>query len=214
MKRIIIILTSLFACTLFQASDIFKAIESKNNKEIRLWLKNNPDMTCLNDHGQTVLIKAVQSRNYNLVHKLLQRGVTVNSIDNFGKTALDYAVEMQNKSIIKILVKTKASVTTEENAQKCKQLIMTSKGLVARIFLALGIGTIGLVFVAALACTLAVYVFYVGIAAISGISVSWTPLFLGPVVAMGTLGAATYGAVKVGTKEKDLYLVETIKPIA
>ena len=114
------------SCGLFQASEVFRAIESKNKQIINTWLKNNPDVDLLNEQGQTVLMKAVQVGNIALAKRLLQKGASVNVIDRLGKTALDYAVELNNKNIAKQLLKYKAMVTTEVNAVKCRTIIKTN----------------------------------------------------------------------------------------
>ena len=123
MKNKIIIMLSVLSCSLFQASDIFKAIELNDKKVIQKWLKNNPDVDLVNDQGQTVLIKAVQQENKNLVYQLLKCGAVVNKVDRFGRTALDYAVELGNKKIAKMLLGVSAMVTTESNAVRCHMLI-------------------------------------------------------------------------------------------
>ncbi len=124
MQKKCFILLSVLYCGLFQASDIFKAIESKNQRVIQSWLKYNPDIEMVNDQGQTVLMKAVLAENKSLVRTLLKKGVSVNAIDQFGRTALDYAVELHNKEISKVLVKNQGMVTSEVNAVKCQELVI------------------------------------------------------------------------------------------
>ena len=92
------------------------------------------DLNVVNSDSQTVLIKASKVQNLYIVEKLLRNGADVNQIDKFGKTALDYAVELGNRKIASILVINKASVTTQENAEKCHGLITRNDHKVWRIF--------------------------------------------------------------------------------
>lgn len=151
MKSKLIILLSVLSCSLFQPADIFKAIEANNKKEIKSWLKNNPDVDLVNDQGQTVLMKAVREGNKTLVALLLNLKAPVNVIDVFGKTALDYAVELQYNKIILKLVKHGAKVTTREHLVNVEKVVKRR----ARICLAL---SCGLVLIAGLVITTAIIV--------------------------------------------------------
>ena len=149
MMRRLIILLSFLSCSLFQASDVFKAIESNNKKEIQKWLKSNPNVDVLNDQEQSVLIAAVCAENDYLVKQLLKRKATVNVIDKSGKTALDYAVELKQNNMVLKLVKREAMVTSQENLV-CVQKTLKRR---ARICLALSLGLVvfaGLVITAAI----------------------------------------------------------------
>jgi len=153
MKNKIIIMLSVLSCSLFQASDIFKAIELNDKKVIQKWLKNNPDVDLINDQGQTVLIKAVQAGNKDLVKKLLKQRVAVNAIDQSGKMALDYAAELNKHKIVVMLAKKNATVGHQDNLQKVAQIkkhhrnMAIVKGVLisAGVYVGLGFGVIALV---------------------------------------------------------------------
>ena len=114
---------SLFVSNVVLSSDIFKAIELRDKKSIKRWIKNNHNLDIVNADGQTALIKASKVQDLHIVEKLLRNGAGVNQIDKFGKTALDYAVELGNRKIAFVLVDKKASVSSNENACKCEKLL-------------------------------------------------------------------------------------------
>ena len=149
MKKQLWILLSMFSCGLFQASDVFKAIEQNNKKEIKAWLKNNPDVDLVNNQGQRVLAAAVQVGNNRLFKQLLKHDVAVNALDQANKAALDYAVELQQDKLALKLVKAGAQVTTQKSVAAVEKVLKRR----ARICLALSIGLIvfgGLVITAAI----------------------------------------------------------------
>ena len=203
MKNKIIILLSILSCGAFQASDVFKAIEQNNKKEIKAWLKNNPDVDLVNDQGQTALIKAVQQENKYLVAQLLKCGAEVNKVDRFVRTALDYAVELGNKKIAKMLTGVSGMVTTESNAVRCRQLIMSTSGW--RIFGAISIGVVCL-------CAVAMGGFAVMMAA--GVPGLMTPVLIAGFVIAGVGAGAFYGLVKLGTSKNYYREIGIIQPTA
>ncbi len=149
MIRRLIILLSFLSCSLFQASDIFKAIESNNKKEIQKWLKGNPNIDQLNDQGQSVLVAAVQAGNKGLVKQLLKRNAAVNVVDKAGRTALDYAAELQHNKIVIKLIEDEAQVAIQANVIKVQKVLKRW----ARICLVLSLGLVvfaGLVIAAAI----------------------------------------------------------------
>ncbi len=212
MHKIIFFLVSVFSMSLLQASDLFRAIESKNYKEINRLLKNNIDTEALNAQGQTLLIKAVQAKNSSLVAKLLKKGATVNGVDLFGKTALDYAVELSNKNIAKMLIEADALVTSQENVLKCKQLVRSIWSMYGWwIFRGFMVGIL---------CFCTIVLAGAGFVVVSFIgnvcSGANLPVFLGlgSLITVGAIATLTYGIVKMFQANKNQYYDVDIMGIA
>lgn len=124
-----------------QSIDIFKAIESKNIKNVQKILKKVSSVDVYNQHGQTPLIVAVRVGSKSCMQLLLQYGVDINAVDAYGKTALDYAVELKMHHKVRYLAKNGAKVTSEQNLQAVKKVLKRR----ARMFMGISLGLLGLV---------------------------------------------------------------------
>lgn len=167
MKRILIILLSTFSGGVSQASDIFKAIETKNLSVVQKALKSNVNLNVRNKDGQTPLIFAVTHGSKNSMDLLLKRGVDVNDVGALGKTALDYAIELKFNHKVRCLVKHGAKVSSEKNLRLVQKVLKHR----ARCFMGIGLGLLGFVafgtfhslFVSTLPCCPSCMMFAIGL---------------------------------------------------
>lgn len=96
-------------------SDIFYEIKKGNNKAVKAWLKENPDLSVKNDQGQTVLTYAAIQNRVALVKLFLKSGVEINAIDTTNRTVLDYVVEAKNNRFLNVLLHQGARVAQKTN---------------------------------------------------------------------------------------------------
>ncbi len=120
-------LLTLSSICLAQAT-IFHDISQGNKKAVKFWLKSKPDLSIMNEQGQTVLHAAVMTGDWSMVKTVLKSKIAINVLDKQGKTALDRAVIMHNNKMAYQLVKVGGRVTSEDLAWKLKN-IYTSRAL-------------------------------------------------------------------------------------
>ncbi len=109
-------------------SAIFHNIAQGNKKAVKAWIKSKPDLSIMNDQGQTILHAAVMTGDLLMVKTVLKSKIAINILDKQGKTALDRAVIMHNNKMAYQLVKVGGRVTSEDLAWKLKS-IYTSRAL-------------------------------------------------------------------------------------
>lgn len=96
---------------------IFHDIAQGNKKAVKVWLKSKPDLSIMNEQGQTVLHVAVMTGDWSMVKTVLKSKIAINVLDKQGKTALDCAVDQSDVKMVQKLFNRKAQVTTQQNAE-------------------------------------------------------------------------------------------------
>lgn len=99
---------------------LFSMVNAQESKTFQLASSDKNDSLV-----QTVLHTAVLADNLKLVKEILKsEQIDINRLDQNGKTALDYAVEHGYSKIVKILFKNNGKVTSVDNADYAKKLMI------------------------------------------------------------------------------------------
>lgn len=108
-----------------ESKQIFNAISQKDSRLVEDMLKKDEYSSIFNDARQTVLHAAVLANDLKSVKNILKfQKININQRDQNNKTALDYAVEYGHDKMVKILYKNQGKVTSVENAEYAKKLLI------------------------------------------------------------------------------------------
>jgi hypothetical protein len=110
--RSFFVLGAVLFCSNLHPIDIFYEISQNNLKAVQKWAASKPDVSVVDERGQSPLHAAVLAGKVSLVKAVLKSNVDVNAVDIDGQTALDLAVDHGYGEIVLMLVKKHAKVTT------------------------------------------------------------------------------------------------------
>ncbi len=79
----------------FSNRDVFRIIETKDERGFAQWLRTYPDVNIRNNQGQTPLMVAARLQHRLFVERLLDAGALKYLIDDYGMTARDYALQAE-----------------------------------------------------------------------------------------------------------------------
>lgn len=110
-------------CISFMA--LFSMTYVQEFKAFQVALPNQNEIIKNDDLAQTALHRAVLADDLKLVKKVLEsEQIDINTLDQNGKTALDYAVEHGYSKIVKVLFKNNGKVTSIDNGDYARKLMI------------------------------------------------------------------------------------------